>query len=121
MLELVNAERSKRGIGPMYIHPKLQYTAQWKANDMITYGYFAHVKPGETEANGLLKIREQNIGCGWIAENLLSTSPQYHTSRQAIKLWMGSPSHRSSILDSKYNRTGFGVNGNKVVQHFCQL
>ncbi len=120
MLELVNAERKKRGIRPMSLHSKLQYTAQWKAKDMVRYKYFAHVKPGESEPNGLKLIRKKKVKCGWIAENLASTTLQYHTSRQAIKLWMKSPSHRGSILDSKYTRTGFGVYGNKVVQHFCE-
>lgn len=120
MLELMNDARRRAGIRPLVLNSRLQYTAQWKADDMIRYNYFDHVRPGQDYANGLRLIGEQGLGCAWANENILQTTPQTHTSRGAFQIWMNSPGHRSAIMDGgRYGRTGFGVAGNKVVQHFC--
>ncbi len=119
MLELVNEARRKAGLPPLSMHGKLQYSAQWKVDDMVRYKYFAHKKPGQSYANGLAKIHQQNIGCSQWGENLVMNSPARNTSRAAFETWMSSAPHRKAILTGKYNYTGFGVSGVKAVQHFC--
>jgi len=45
MHELVNAERVSRGIAPLTLDERLNTSAQIKADDMTSDGYFDHVDP----------------------------------------------------------------------------
>ena len=117
ILELINYARSKENLKPLKMYEPLNRTAQWMANDMKENNYFSHYKPGTTIPHGLLKARAI---CNAPAENLVQTSPpDLHTSRVAFNAWMQSPPHRQSIMSSTYTLTGFGIAGNKIVEHFC--
>ena len=117
ILELINYARSKENLKPLRMYEPLNRTAQWIANDMKENNYFSHYKPGTTIPHGLLKARTV---CNAPAENLVQTSPpDLHTSRVAFNAWMQSPPHRQSIMSSTYTLTGFGIAGNKIVEHFC--
>ena len=117
ILELINYARSKENLKPLKMYEPLNRTAQWMANDMKENNYFSHYKPGTTIPHGLLKARTV---CNAPAENLVQTSPpDLHTRRVAFNAWMQSPPHRQSIMSSTYTLTGFGIAGNKIVEHFC--
>lgn len=117
ILELINYARSKENLKPLKMYEPLNRTAQWMANDMKENNYFSHYKPGTTIPHGLLKARAV---CNAPAENLVQTAPpDLHTSRVAFNAWMQSPPHRQSIMSSAYTLTGFGIAGNKIVEHFC--
>ena len=117
ILELINYARSKENLKPLKMYELLNRTAQWMANDMKENNYFSHYKPGTTIPHGLLKARAV---CNAPAENLVQTSPpDLYTSRVAFNAWMQSPPHRQSIMSSTYTLTGFGIAGNKIVEHFC--
>ena len=117
ILELINYARSKENLKPLKMYEPLNRTAQWMANDMKENNYFSHYKPGTTIPHGLLKARTV---CNAPAENLVQTSPpDLHTSRVAFNAWIQSPPHRQSIMSSTYTLTGFGIAGNKIVEHFC--
>ena len=117
IIELINYARSKENLKPLKMYELLNRTAQWMANDMKENNYFSHYKPGTTIPHGLLKARAV---CNAPAENLVQTSPpDLHTSRVAFNAWMQSPPHRQSIMSSTYTLTGFGIAGNKIVEHFC--
>lgn len=118
ILELINYARSKENLKPLKMYEPLNRTAQWMANDMKENNYFSHYKPGTSEPHGLLKAMA--VCRGAAAENLVQTSPpSLHTSRVAFNAWMQSPPHRQSIMSSTYTLTGFGIAGNKIVEHFC--
>lgn len=122
LLTLVNDERAKNGVAPLVIDPMLTESAQWKADDMKKYGYFGHVKPGETEANGLAYLDKLNNAqgrCQRIGENLTNN---IHTndSLSAVAAWIRSEPHHLAMIDPKYSLTGFGISGTKIVEHFCQ-
>jgi len=117
ILELINYARSKENLKPLKMYEPLNRTAQWMANDMKENNYFSHYKPGTTIPHGLLKARAV---CNAPAENLVQTAPpDLHTSRVAFNAWMQSSPHRQSIMSSTYTLTGFGIAGNKIVEHFC--
>jgi len=118
ILELINYARSKENLKPLKMYGPLNRTAQWMANDMKENNYFSHYKPGTSESHGLLKAMA--VCRGAAAENLVQTSPpSLHTSRVAFNAWMQSPLHRQSIMSRTYTLTGFGIAGNKIVEHFC--
>lgn len=120
LLRLVNEERAKVGVKPLEVDLVLQQSAQWKAEDMATRQYNAHEDPVTGKRNGLdyLMAHGGDDLCSYISENYY-WARKYFSSNDAINWWLNSPSHKEAMLDKRYTKTGFGIAGNKVVQHFC--
>ncbi len=126
ILELVNSERAKVGAKPLELDPNLVKSAQWKVDDMATYDYYGHIKPGEKSLNGLEYLNTLDTKCSLVGENII-TPLSTDTSQWAVDRWMGSKlGHREAILNKAYTKTGIAVGkasrgGNYlVVEHFCQ-
>jgi uncharacterized protein YkwD len=126
LLELVNAERSKVGVQPLKLDARLNQSAQWKADDMVTYSYFGHVKPSETGMNGvqkgydLTRAVDGKSECNEVSENITdNTVAEDNYSQMSFYSWKSSPPHYKAMINPEYTLTGFGVSGTKVVQHFC--
>lgn len=124
LLMLVNKERSKVGVAPLVVDDMLNDSAQWKANDMVEFDYLAHVKPGETEGNGLKYLDELNKStpkCVHISENLAwRYSKDQLSANAALEEWKGSEPHYKAMVSPEYTLTGFGTGTYLVVQHFCK-
>jgi len=122
LLALVNAERAKHGVASLKEDPRLDASAQMKANDEVAFNYFDHVSPdGSPYAgiHGYKLIDKTGLSCMYGAENL-SEAHGISTSRGATDGWISSPEHHATMLDARYTLTGFGIAGNQVVEHFCQ-
>ena len=115
---LVNAERVKAGLKPLLLDPSLVATAQARADDMVARNYFSHFDPvdGHKLINDKTDLGGQKQ-CLYASENI---SEKGSTEQEAVGGWMGSKPHHDAILDERYTSTGVAVNGDKVVQHFCQ-
>ena len=115
---LVNAERVKAGVKPLLLDPNLAATAQARADDMVARNYFGHNDPvsGENLVN-ILKSQKQCIAS---SENIGMTNGYDDDNQKQLEWWVKSPAHYAAIKNSLYTSTGIAVNGNKVVQHFCQ-
>lgn len=114
-----------------FYRPELQKLQEsWGVHLSVSYGQdmfnqlgLPHVWPDIM--NNLQKWRQDipdlpNVNFDSNPENLVQTSPpDLHTSRVAFNAWMQSPPHRQSIVSSTYTLTGFGIAGNKIVEHFC--
>lgn len=126
LLKLVNAERAKVGVAPLTESPLLDQSAQWKADDEVTNGYFGHVKPGTTGNDGLDYLNSLHPQCTVIDENLIDNVDSAtgavldNTSAGSVSGWVKSPVHYKAMINSQYTTTGFGINGTEVVEHFCQ-
>lgn len=117
IFELVNAERAAVKIAPLKIDERLNKSAQIKANDMLTRGYYSHEDPQGKSGASYVFEQAPDV-CMFAAENLIKGDTLF-TSRQSIDSWKSSPAHYSAMIDGKYTLTGFGIAGNIVVQHFC--
>lgn len=123
LLDLVNRERTENGVPPLKIDTRLNASAQIKANDMAQYSYFSHVSPPQSSyagKQGYTLIDTTGIECKYRSENILDNTPPDSTAYGAVQAWLKSPAHKKAMLDEKYTLTGFGINGYKIVQHFCQ-
>ncbi len=121
LLRLVNEERAKVGVRPLVVDPVLQQSAQWKAEDMATRKYNAHEDPVTGKRNGLdyLMAHGGDDLCSYIGENLYWARNNLSSAQDSLNWWLNSPAHKEAMLDKRYTKTGFGIAGNKVVQHFC--
>lgn len=106
VLELVNQERTHRGLNAVTLNPQLTRLAEDYACQMIDGGFFSHYTPGPEP----LGPGERAIDAGYIflalGENLAAdlTSPEEVMSR-----WMESESHRQNILGPQWREVGIAV------------
>lgn len=121
LLTLVNAERAKHGAAPLKEDVRLDASAQMKAQDEQTYGYFGHVSPSTSPfagKQGYLLINDTGIYCKTDSENLTTGTP--NTAEAAVSAWIASTPHHKAMIDNTYTLTGFGISGDNIVEHFCQ-
>lgn len=104
VFSLSNAERKAQGLAPLTQSALLTRAAQLKAEDMAREGYYAHISPdGETPMYWLDTV---GYKYEYIAENLTANIRE---DERVVSAWMGSPSHRRSLLDAKFTEMGIGV------------
>src|SRR5262249_34669609 len=105
ILELVNEERGKSGLGLLAHNATLEAEAEQYACEMIHYDFFDHVNP---VTHSTLGTRARAFGYDFavVGENLAAgqTSPE-----QAFHDWMNSPGHRQNILDPRFIELGVSV------------
>lgn len=119
IFNLVNAERVKAGLQPLVRDARLDATAQARADDMVARDYFSHYDPVTGES--LVKIKPAVTDCVDASENISKIVGHADKNAGVVNGWMQSKPHHDAILDEQYDITGVAVNGNKVVQHFCNL
>ncbi len=104
LVDLVNAERGRRGCGPLRIDPKLHAAAQKHSDDMVARNFFDHLAPDGTRADARLNA----AGYRWSqwGENLDRgpSAPAVVFSR-----WMDGGIHQSNMLDCAFKDVGIGV------------
>lgn len=103
MVELVNKERTSRGISPLAFDVRLRDVARAHSKDMFERGYFSHYSPeGETVADRTTKV---GIDFLVVGENL-AYAPNVEFAHKGL---MNSEGHRANILSEDYGRVGIGV------------
>ena len=101
---LTNDERAALGAPRLLSSKLLEAAAQNKAEDMAARGYFAHATP---EGKGPWTwLKEAGYEYRYAGENL---AVRFVDSRDAVKAWMDSPSHRANIAKPQYTSIGVGV------------
>jgi len=106
LLELVNQERTQRGLHALTLSPQLTAIAEDHACEMIEGGFFAHVNPytGDGPAERAIKAGYVFLALG---ENLAGGQP---TPEQTVAEWMNSTQgHREIILAAQWGETGIAV------------
>ena len=103
MLEMVNEERAKEGLGPLISDPEMAKVARVHSKDMFARGYFAHVNP--EGKNPFDRMRAANVKFKAAGENLAlaQTLEIAHTNL------MNSPGHHANIMNPAFGRLGIGI------------
>jgi uncharacterized protein YkwD/uncharacterized membrane protein required for colicin V production len=103
MLDLVNEERTKRGLKPVKADPELTRVARAHSRDMFARGYFSHYTPEGKDPFDRMK----SAGVNYLAagENLALGQ----TLRICHDGLMNSPGHKANILNPSYGRLGIGI------------
>jgi uncharacterized protein YkwD/NADH:ubiquinone oxidoreductase subunit 6 (subunit J) len=103
MLELVNQERTKRGLQPLQPDPELTLVARNQSQDMFRRGYFAHINPDGKDPFD--RMKDAHVEFRSAGENLALAQ----TMEIAHRNLMNSPGHRANILQPKFGRLGIGI------------
>lgn len=103
MLNMVNEERTKRGLKPLKNDPEMIEVSRRHSRDMFERGYFSHHTPEGKDPFD--RMRALNVKFVTAGENL--------ALGQTLKICheglMNSPGHKANILRPHYGRLGIGV------------
>lgn len=103
MLDMVNDERTKRGLSPLKADAELTEVGRLHSKDMFARGYFSHYTPeGKDPFDRMHKAGVHFLVAG---ENLAlgQTLLICHNGL------MNSPGHRANILNPAFGRLGIGI------------
>ena len=120
LLALVNRDRRTAGLPPLIADPALAAVARAHSQDMLANGFVGHISP--TTGGPDERVKRAGIPFRHLAENVGRNS-----SVEELELGlMGSPGHRSAILDGQSIHVGIGVaiatpTPNEVVIYGTQL
>lgn len=101
MLELHNQKRKGRGLPRLCVHPALQRAARDHSQDMIRRDSFGHGNVGK-------RLRRHGYNWSRCGENI-APDPGSPSPGATFDTWMKSSSHRSNILDRKFEEVGIGL------------
>lgn len=104
LLDNTNKYREEKGLGELVIDEKLSNAAYKKALDMFEHNYWAHVSPSGTEPWDFILAEDYDYV--YAGENL---AKNFSNSKDVVKAWMESPSHRDNLLNRNYKEIGFAV------------
>ncbi|WP_195940385.1 CAP domain-containing protein [Romboutsia sp. 1001713B170131_170501_G6] len=104
VVNIVNAERSKRGLAPLTLDSSLSNVATKKSQDMINKGYFDHNSP--TYGSPFDMMKQFGISYKAAGENIAmgQKDPQ-----DVMNAWMNSDGHRKNILSPNFTHIGVGI------------
>lgn len=103
MLQLVNGERTKRGLPPVKADPEMSAVARAHSTDMFARGYFSHYTP--EKADPFDRMKKSNVKFLTAGENLALG----RTLKICHEGLMNSPGHRANILNPAFGRLGIGI------------
>lgn len=116
VLNLVNKERSNRGLAPLKLNDSLSNVATIKSQDMIDKNYFDHTSPTYGSPSNM--INKFGISYNSMGENIAmgQSSPE-----EVMNSWMNSPGHRKNILNPNFTELGVGVAKNNSTLYWTQM
>jgi uncharacterized protein YkwD len=103
VVDLVNQQRASFGLAPLALDVRLVEAAQRHSDDMAARNFVSHTGSDGSTAAGRISA----AGYVWYAaaENIAAG---YATPASVVAGWMGSPGHRSNILNGTYQHIGVG-------------
>jgi len=116
--DLLNDERTSRGIDALTMDPALREVARAHSEDMVDRGFFAHTNPDgddpfERMANAGITYSTagENIAFNTFSDPVVT----------AVNGWMNSEGHRNNILNANFTLTGMGVANDGAAYYFTQV
>ena len=107
VVDLVNKERTKKGLNKLTLDTNLQKAAQIRAKEIETS--FSHTRPNGSNFSTVLS--ELNISYRGSGENIAwgQASPE-----AVMDAWMNSSGHRANIMNSSFTKIGVGYYQNSA-------
>ena len=112
LLNLINKQRTKRGLAKLRVGVKLTTCARSHSQEMGEEQYFAHPSlSGESCAKRILRFGYTKSGYKFwkVGENIYYGCGLYSSPVCVIQAWMKSPAHRAVILTRCFRDIGLGA------------
>ncbi len=111
VVEIVNAERAKAGLGALTLDKSIEAAALVRAREIEIS--FSHTRPDGRSFSTVLN--DNGISFSGAGENIAwgQKSPE-----EVVNAWMNSPSHRANILNSRFTKIGVGYYQNQSGRNF---
>lgn len=120
LLAEANKLRAEKGVAPLKLDPRLNQSAQWKADQITKSEEFEHTQNG---VHGYQKAKDLMPECKYAGENLDQTDE--NESPFENDGWTSSKAHYDAEINARYTYTGFASSKGKIyrvyVQHFCAV
>ncbi|MFO7806802.1 MAG: CAP domain-containing protein [Candidatus Moraniibacteriota bacterium] len=104
IINYINQEREKEGLGQLKESKTLNKVAEMKARDMVGNDYFAHTSPQGLDPWHWFK--EADYKYKYAGENL---GMDFANASSVHRAWMESPTHKENIMSSNYDEIGVAV------------
>jgi uncharacterized protein YkwD len=102
MLDLLNRERTDRGLSALMLDTQLREVGRAHSADMLARGYFAHVNPDGLDPFD--RMDRAGVSYTYAGENL-AFAPTVEIAHTGL---MNSPGHKANILKPEYTKVGIG-------------
>ncbi|TVQ96859.1 MAG: CAP domain-containing protein [Desulfovibrionales bacterium] len=106
IIKLTNEYRISLGLTPLQENFQLTHAAEYRANDMISNRYYAHVNPITGEGPGDA-IKDANYQYRTYAENIAMGN--WQSNRHIVDGWINSPGHRANIVNPNISEIGVAI------------
>jgi hypothetical protein len=106
IIKLTNEYRASLGLTPLRENFQLTHAAEYRANDMISNRYYAHVNPITGEGPGEA-IKDANYQYRTYAENIAMGN--WQSNRHIVDGWINSPGHRANIVNPNIREIGVAI------------
>lgn len=116
VVDLVNKERTSRGLKPVTFNTELSKVATLKSQDMIDKNYFDHNSP--TYGSPFDMMKKFGISYKAAGENIAMGQK---TPQEVMNSWMKSSGHRKNILSPDFTELGVGVASNGSSLYWTQM
>ncbi|UJA21582.1 hypothetical protein HJD18_16065 [Thermoleophilia bacterium SCSIO 60948] len=112
---LIRQKRKQNGAGSINSHSKLARAAIGHTRRMTKTGCFSHQCSGEASTGERIRRTGYFRGAkSWSYGEIIGWGKgKRGTPRRMVNAWMGSSSHRSTILNGKFNHLGVGYQSKK--------
>ena len=104
LLQLLNKERTQRGLKALIMNEKLRNLARSYGTVLFEGGFFSHVSKIDNSSPGD-RANKAGVEYTVLGENL-AFAPDVYIAHQGL---MNSEGHRANILGKDYNKVGLGV------------
>ena len=104
VLDLVNAERTSRGLAPLSSDVRLADAAQGHSADQAARSTMSHT--GADGSNAGQRIDRTGFSANWWGENV---AMGYGSPQSVMAAWMASPGHRANIHSTNATHLGVGL------------
>ena len=105
----LNSVRRTRGLSPLRSSAPLSEAARIHSSAMGRFGFFAHESRDGSPFHERVRQFYGPKDEGWsVGENLLWSTTGI-AAKQAVELWMKSPSHRANILTPRWREIGLAA------------
>jgi uncharacterized protein YkwD len=107
ILEHINADRARYGLGRLHLSPRLRAAAGFHSNEMAHDGFFSHVSLDGTSPWARVARFYRSAGYRhWAVGETMDWSSGGTDAAGIVADWMRSPDHRRILLDRSFREIG---------------